>query len=346
LAGHSVTANLFAFKLLPVLFFFASLPVVYRLAERIRAGSGVGAIVFFGWNPLVVLSVAIDGHNDMIMVFFMLVAFHEMLYGRWETSMVSLALATLAKYVAVLMLPLLLAYAWKQEGRAAASKVVAGGATSLVIAFALWYPFWEGPGTLRGVLDHTDRVIHSPFAAIIFAYDPWRTSLGGAPPLLAALFTGAFLAVVGIITLRFLRLPHGGFVHVVEAGIAVLVAYLAIKSWWFFPWYVVWLLPLAAVLARGHAAILAVVLSASAMALFVPFGWGTTPGLFEDHMTDYSVSTALLVWGPPLFYLAAGKFQSIRGLARPLFTPGGGHTAYGRRQARTGPSQSRNTAAK
>jgi hypothetical protein len=69
---------------------------------------------------------------------------------------------------------------------------------------------------------------------------------------------------------------------VLHAGLISLAAYLLTVSWWFWPWYVTWLVPLAALVLRSAAARLVLVWSLSALAAYVPsafrpYFWGEPP---------------------------------------------------------------------
>jgi hypothetical protein len=49
--------------------------------------------------------------------------------------------------------------------------------------------------------------------------------------------------------------------------------FLVVVKWWFWPWYLIWLVPLAALLPRGRSALVATVFSLSAMLSYVVFFW-------------------------------------------------------------------------
>lgn len=305
LAGDDVAANLLAFKLLPAVFFLLAMPLVYLLAERIRPGSGSAALVVYGWNPLLIWSSALDGHNDIIMAFFILFALHEVAAHRWETAVPLLVLGALVKYTALLLLPLVAVYALMTDRKQALVRLCIGTTAGLLIAALLWAPFWEGPQTLQGLRAGADRAIHSPAAAALFLTDPQRPLPFGVPRLLGLAFTTTFLVSVAAILVHFWRRSDGTPREVVRAGFALFFTYLALQSWWFFPWYLAWLIPLGAVLAQRRTAVLAIIYSASAMALLVPFGWrfllfGGSPVSFN---LVYNLVVTFITLGPPLLYL-------------------------------------------
>lgn len=304
-AGDGPLANLLAFKLLMVTFFLLGLPLVYWTAERIRAGSGVTAALIYGWNPLLIWSSAVDGHNDIVMAFFMLLSLYEMGSRRWGTAIPLLFLAALIKYTALLLLPVAVALAWKQKRRAALLRLGLGLITGLGIAVVAWLPFWRGPETLHTLRLASDRALNSLLATAMFLSEPDRTSWVGIPPLLRLTFTAAFLGCTAVVLVRFFRRSQGDFREGVQAGLALIFAYLVLQSWWFFPWYLCWLLPLGAVLARRRAAILTMIYTASAMTIFVTLGWWAflTP-TWTRSLLSYHLAVTTLTLGPPLLYVS------------------------------------------
>jgi len=76
-----------------------------RRAAPHRAAQG---LVFFLWNPLVVLETGLSGHNDAVMLAFLLLGIWLHLHGRRALAVAALSLSVLVKFVTVLILPLYL----------------------------------------------------------------------------------------------------------------------------------------------------------------------------------------------------------------------------------------------
>ncbi|HEX9012223.1 MAG TPA: hypothetical protein VF813_01860, partial [Anaerolineaceae bacterium] len=74
LAGNGIEANLIAFKALPGLFYLLSLPVAALMLRRVTARPALPALLLLAWNPLVLYEVWGNGHNDIMMAFFILLA--------------------------------------------------------------------------------------------------------------------------------------------------------------------------------------------------------------------------------------------------------------------------------
>lgn len=84
---------------------------------------------------------------------------------------------------------------------------------------------------------------------------------------------------------------------------AVMLLLVCTLSWWLWPWYALWLLPAAALLTGRRQATLTVVITASALAAYIPLNfrelfWGPRS---TDHMPLFTVLT---LFGPPLIAAA------------------------------------------
>ncbi|MGH9630061.1 MAG: hypothetical protein ACRD7E_17225 [Bryobacteraceae bacterium] len=97
-------AQVFWFKLPSVLFDLASMVV---LAALLRArGLPMERVLIYAWSPLPVFEYWVNGHNDSMPVFFVLLALLAASWGRWTWSFVWLSLATAAKLWPVVLFPL------------------------------------------------------------------------------------------------------------------------------------------------------------------------------------------------------------------------------------------------
>jgi hypothetical protein len=71
-------------------------------------------------------------------------------------------------------------------------------------------------------------------------------------------------------------------------------AYMMLACWWFWPWYLVTMIALGAILWPGRAGTLAVVFSCSALLLYAGLGWRV---LLFSYQNEFSQSLGLAVMG-------------------------------------------------
>lgn len=100
LAKGNILAGIFLFKLLIVFFYLGSAFLIGKMNHR--------GLVFFAFNPLVLIEVLISSHNDMVMMFFALLGFYLLFRQRKTLSLISLLVSAGIKYVTIILLPLFL----------------------------------------------------------------------------------------------------------------------------------------------------------------------------------------------------------------------------------------------
>jgi len=225
--------------------FVAFLAYLVCMAALFRGTRGDSrALLFFAWNPLVLLQGLGNGHNDLVMLAWLLLAlvFWERL-GNWFVAAIALSLAVLTKASAAVMAPLLLVAVLRAQptwrGRALALIGMAAlGAGLTLLAYLLFWPPWE---SIAGVLDEMSRRYTYTIAATL------RMGLRGflsprvawdAPRTAGQLIT---LATFGWALLQVWRTR----LDLASAGFLVYFTYLVTGASYRI-WYPIWLVPLAA----------------------------------------------------------------------------------------------------
>ena len=150
-AGQSVASTLFALKGLVALLALLGVPLVWSILGQVSPRDRLAGTVLYAWNPLLVIETSGNGHNDVVMAFFLLLAIWLHLRQRPGMAVAALVASALAKYVAILLLPLYVALLLRQSTTVrqqllvvARSALVAG--SLIVVAFL---PVYRGPATLQ-----------------------------------------------------------------------------------------------------------------------------------------------------------------------------------------------------
>ncbi|HVE68009.1 MAG TPA: glycosyltransferase 87 family protein [Solirubrobacteraceae bacterium] len=221
----------------------ASLALVALTAAGARALERpvVPAVVFVGLNPVVLVYGVAGAHVDLVLVALTMAGVHLALTGRPRRAGAALAAGAATKVTGVL--PLAFALAGSRRRRDLALGAGIAGALVLAVSLTVF-----GPHLLSGVADQ--REVTSPRSV------PGLIARGlgfdGVPTGFGVAGVAGFAAA----TAWLLRETWRGRDWIECAGWAT-VALLAGLTW-LMPWYVIWLLPLAA-LAPGarlrHAAV-------------------------------------------------------------------------------------------
>jgi hypothetical protein len=91
------------FKFFTAIFYFLTLAVIYKLTSSTKS------LLFFALNPLVLIETFVSGHNDVVMMFFALLAFLFLMQKRRIISSIAIMASVLIKYATIFLLPL---YSW------------------------------------------------------------------------------------------------------------------------------------------------------------------------------------------------------------------------------------------
>jgi hypothetical protein len=148
-AERSLVDQVLVHRIAANLAHLVNLGLTVLLIRRLAPRRPVALLLLFAWNPLLLFEFAASGHNDALMLTFVLIAALLVSYRQNLLAVVALALAALIKVTPVLLLPLLLVYwAWQQPGLARRLGVLAlGGASALLVAVAFYWPWYSGPDT-------------------------------------------------------------------------------------------------------------------------------------------------------------------------------------------------------
>jgi hypothetical protein len=229
--------------------------LVYRVARQLGRDPRF-AVLLVAINPIMLMYEVGGFHNDPFMLVPAMGAISLLLARRYKLAGALLMVAISVKFTMVLLLPFLLLAAPDLRRRL---QLVAGSALAavpLVVVSLLAFGF-----SLPNLSDQSTLI--TPYSIPNLA--GWVLGLGGAAPALIAL---ASVALVGAVGFAVVRVYQGRYSWVTAAGWCTigLVASLS----WLMPWYVVWVLPLAAVAASQRLRTAALVLTVFLVLTFMP----------------------------------------------------------------------------
>ncbi|MBS1250760.1 MAG: hypothetical protein MAG431_02356 [Chloroflexi bacterium] len=322
-SGGGYLGHLFALKILSVLAYGGSVWLLYRILLFLRPLCpqwAVAGAAFFAWNPLVLLEGVQNAHNDLSMVFFFLLATwgflplvmgggdnHKILYA--GVFVAAFAASILVKFIPLLLLPFFFLGAASRHStwlRWIASGVLYGLAI-LLLVFLVMAPYWPGAGNwavlyagksagrslmalmilaLRSkvgtnlAFDYVQASIYAVLAGIYF-WNLWRVGRQAAPNKKRGNAPGSESIIESIFL----------------ASFNVLFWYILIGASTFHAWYLLWILPLAALfIPDGRPARAAVVFSMVSL-LIIPY-YETIrvwfPLLLRNHLLGHIIGVALL----------------------------------------------------
>lgn len=300
ISGDSVGANFFIFKAFYIAMNLVNVGLIWKITARVSPGNQLRAAVLYGFNPFILVLVAANAHNDILMVTLVLAGIYSYMKQRQLVGVLLLTLATLVKFVT---LPILLVYAAliirQESGRrrrlvmALAAAAIAGGMT--VVSYL---PLWEGTQTfnyLTTVGSKTNFTL--PGLVRDVAAGHIRLSFSHS---IVQMALGATLALYLLWHLKKVRDLDG--LLTAAAGLALLTP---LTLYWFQPWYLTMVLALVAI--RATPVMLKTALFFSFTVLFFDSFWWNIPLSLESQKPI----RALAVFGLPLALLAILKAREV-----------------------------------
>jgi Glycosyltransferase family 87 len=230
--------------------------LIYRCARLLDRDPRL-PVLLVAANPIYLLYAVAEFHNDFFMLVPSMAAIALLLARRYRWAGVAIAIAIAVKYTMVLLLPFLMLAAWRERAvRRLVTGAVAAGIPLVALSLAL-FGF-----SFPNVHDQSRLVTDLSIPNLL----GWAIGAGGA----ASWVVNAMQAViVGVVAYQLLKRRE----WLSGAGWAT-VALLASLGW-LMPWYIIWLLPLAAIAADARLRVVALgatlLVTLSFMPVVLPF---------------------------------------------------------------------------
>lgn len=305
LAGDGLIPNLVTQKALVSAFLFGTAVVTTLAANRIAPDRITFAAVLGGWCPLLLWESAGNGHNDAVMALFFAGALLAAARRAYLWVLPLLALAMLIKFTVALAAPVALVWLLRRPD-VSRRDVAAGVALSVALTVAMFAPMAAGGETVAAVRRPGMTFILSPAT---LAHGALTGVIADADAsLLVRAATGlCFAALYGVVLLR----SRGDVRDLAASCFDVLFLYLVLVSWWFWPWYLTWLAP-AAALAPGRARPAAFAVFACGGLLTYLYWWPDPVWRTREWFVAYALIVTL-GFGMPLLIWAAGNIDAAAG---------------------------------
>ena len=239
LAPLGIAASVFAFKSIAAISTLALVAVVWN-AARLRGLDPIKAVAFVGLNPVILVYGVGGGHNDLLMLALLLTGVYMLLQRRERAGGALIVAATAVKLTAGLLLPFAFAGGvGRRAGLGGRRGVLAGAGLAAAVIAALGFAlFGIGPLYLLstlGKIQNQDGLESIPGSI--------SAALG-----LGELGIAAELVLASGFVVSFLWLLRRVWIGELDwiTGAAWATVALLITTGSLLPWYVGWLVPLAA----------------------------------------------------------------------------------------------------
>lgn len=95
----------FMYKFLLAASFLGTLYFISKILKKVMPQKEVFGLVFFGLNPLIIIENLVSGHLDIVMVFFALFAFYQLINKKYFTAIILLMLSIGVKFATAFLIP-------------------------------------------------------------------------------------------------------------------------------------------------------------------------------------------------------------------------------------------------
>lgn len=304
LSQHSVLASLYLLKLVALGFYYGICWVLPRVARGFGQDPA-WALFLFALNPLIILDQMGNGHNDGLMILFGVLALAALQHGRQAQGLVLALLSALSKLPGIVLLVLVATrLLWRRQWSAIA-RAAAVALPLLALLGVVLFTNLDAVVSLSNPTSSSVNSLHQVLFELAARINGWDDE---APAyerfydiergLSVALFSAFFLW----------RLACGQHKHelrgLVHEQVSIILVMLVAYTAWFLPWYVTWLLPLAA-LVRSSTLSWAIVAYSCSVAVFFVF-----PGSLLGSW--WQVLRTLFAHGVPLAIHVRGELVARR----------------------------------
>ncbi len=165
LAANSQRGMLVIYKLISISCWAGSILLFQNIAKSNQLKNDQNLTILFALNPLLFVSVVMDGHNEALLIFFLLLAVHYLLLNKPVQFGLCFAFSLMVKYPVLISLPYLLIFLFKafpdEQTKSRIKKVTLAVLTIVVTTFLGYAPFMRGTHILQQLQMHTGNAFYS-----------------------------------------------------------------------------------------------------------------------------------------------------------------------------------------
>jgi hypothetical protein len=214
--------------------------------RRIQPQHALSGALLLGWNPVLLYETWGNGHNDIAMIFWVLLAALLISRKQYSLGILSLVAGTLIKFIPVLLIPaaILIGYHSFENLKSRFWFIVKTSLAGAFLIMIAYIPFWNGMATFS--IARRMQMFTTSLPAVM--YRILKPDLGWSEA--ARLVSLGALGLLAIFTLvQTLRVQKQestqGFL---QTAFNILAFYLMVTCLWFQQWYGIWLISLAPLL--------------------------------------------------------------------------------------------------
>ncbi|MEA2064731.1 MAG: hypothetical protein U9O66_00330, partial [Patescibacteria group bacterium] len=271
LSNNIIFLGILFFKLLAILFNIGTCFLIFKIIKQIKPDYKYLGTMLYGFNPLILFEIANNGHNDIAMMFFVVLSIFIWLKKKYYLSLILLICSVLIKFVTILLLPIFVLITLNKFNKL--NLKVKFFINSIIIFCAImalnYFLIGATPDMFLGI-DRQFETISSAYMSFI----PMALIVitKGANIILIkkisyAVFIILYLSFLGVIFFK----KKSGFSNLIKCYFIVFLLYFLTANFSFMQWYFLWMLPFVVILGRYKVATLITTFALISYSFFIYF---------------------------------------------------------------------------
>ncbi len=229
------------FKLMAIIFNIGSAYLIFKILEITKEKYKYTGTILYMFNPFLLFEAANNGHNDILMIFFILLSLFAWLKNKYYLGLIFLILSSLIKITSIVLLPIfVLIVANNKKLLKNKATFIINSVLIFVLIYYLAFLFSGGnPAIIEGVLDQGKVFNYLSLSPLPFALNLIKIN-PGTIKLISSL---VFFLFYFIVLLKIILDKEKN--KITENYLSVFIFYFLVGSTMFMPWYLIWAIPLS-----------------------------------------------------------------------------------------------------
>ncbi len=306
IVGRNVLASLLILKFLFSAILMLTAFIIYKILLKIAPRFALPATLALAWNPFALLEYSANSHNDIVMVFLIILAVFALVKERHLWAMTLITASVLIKFASLVLIPLFFIYSLRQQStmKARLSYMAKSLILFLSVIIDSYALFWAGPQTLQRAISEIQGYLYS-FSILLVDLFPTHLSYDQGKLIGRILFGICFLYALWLSSKDFSGFLKGCFL--------TMFTLLAFGSTFVQPWYCIWPFVFAILIPRLSISLACFLfLYGACLAELVHafiFAWAGS-----QYLNIFVISNSvvyLIIFLLPTLFLLASRFKPI-----------------------------------
>lgn len=269
LSNGIIFLGILFFKLLAILFNVGICFFIFKIIEIIKPNYKYLGTMLYMFNPLILFEAANNGHNDITMMFFVILSIFVWLKKKYYLSLILLICSVLIKFITILLLPIFVLITLNKFNKLNLKiKFFINSIIIFCAIMALSYFLIGGtPDMFLG--------INRQFKTISLAYTSFL------PLILIAITKGANIILIKKISYFVFALLYAvilgliffnkksGITNLLKYYFAAFLLYFLTANFSFMQWYFLWMLPFVIILGKHKTMMLITIFALMSYSFFI-----------------------------------------------------------------------------